>query len=166
MGKLQRNEKTRASYYRNPYCKKELQHFALFPKEYNREELIEYIINTNLVEWYTCKLFKKTVDNYYVQEYIQEIWVQILQLTDDKLRQLWQQGYPAVTAFISTIIRQNVISVNSPAYMHIRNHNDKLIHVDTDVWDEMVDWDEKPDIVKEIIQLDEMKNNNKWLEYE
>lgn len=165
MGKLQRNEKTRASYYRNPYCKKELWHFAPFPVEYDREELINYIINTNLVEWYTCKLFKKTVDDYYVQEYIQEIWVQILQLSDDKLRQLWNQGYPAVTAFISTIIKNNVISVKSPSYMHIKNHLDKYIHVDNDVWDEMTEFD-TPDIVKEIIQLDESINNNKWEVYE
>lgn len=165
MGKLKRNEYTRASYFRNPYYHKELWHFAPFPEVYNREEIIEYLINTNLVEWYTCKLFKKPITDDKVKDYVQEIWLQILQIPDEKLESLWYQGYPAVTGFVSKIIQNNVISVTSPAYRHICKANEKLIHVDSDVWDEVTDYDTYPDLVKEILLQEDSKIDN-WKDYE
>lgn len=161
-----RSEKTRASYFRNPYCDKELWHFAPFPEdEYDREKIMQYLIDTNLVEWYVTKLLKKRIEEYSVQEYIQECWLQILQIKDDMLKDLWYQGHPAVTAYVSSLIKQTVISVESPAYYRVFKANKRLIHVDTEVWDEVSSYETYPDAIKDILKNEENKID-KWSEYE
>lgn len=158
---LKRDKKARAMYYSNPYCSKPLDHFAPFPKVYNRDEVIEYLINTNLVEWYVTKLCRKQVTDYKVQEYIQECWEQILLIKDDKLEELWYQGSPAVTAFVATIIKNNVCSNSSPAWYHVFKDNKSLIHVDTEIWDEVSSYDTYPDAIKEIL-INEDSKIDKW----
>lgn len=165
MKKLERNEKTRASYYRNPYYDKELWHFAPFPSEYTRDGVIQYLIDTNLVEWYITKLLRRRIDDYKTQEYVQECWLQILKIKDERLKELWYQGYPAVTAFVSGLIHQNVVSVQSPAYWHVFKCNKRLIHVDGDIWDEVSDYTTYPDTIKEILINEDNKIDN-WHELE
>lgn len=63
---------------------------------------------------------KKPLTNELVQEYIQEIWVQIAEIPQAKWDDLYDQGKAAITAFISALIHNNCISVKSKAYRHIR----------------------------------------------
>ena len=81
---------------------------------------MDYILRTDLVNWYTTYLMKKPITAELVQEYIQEIWVQIAEIPQTKWDDLYDQGKAAITAFVSALIHNNCISVNSKAFRHIR----------------------------------------------
>lgn len=159
-------KKTRAGRIRNKWCDKELWHFAPFPEEYDREQLIQYIELTNLVEWLTTKLMHKYIYEPYVQDYIQECWVQILNVKDKTYEKLHAQGYPAVTAFVSKIIRNTVKSNTSLAYKTLKKNNLKTIHVDDDVWEEIYE-DKYPEIITEMLnEIDFKERFDVWKKIE
>jgi hypothetical protein len=50
---------------------------------------MDYILRTDLVNWYTTYLMKKPITAELVQEYIQEIWVQIAEIPQAKWDDLY-----------------------------------------------------------------------------
>lgn len=90
-----------------------------FPEEYSREGVLQYIADTEVVEQFTKGYLKKNLKDYLTEEYMQEIWVQICQLPEEKLKDLYWQGPVSLRAFIIQMIKQNCISIKSRAYYHV-----------------------------------------------
>lgn len=71
------------------------------------------------------------------QEYIQEIWLQICEIQEDKLIDLYTEN--KLKAYVSGLIHRNVKSNTSPAYTHIRKQNNKYIRKSDDDWEKYSD---------------------------
>lgn len=121
-----------------------------FPEEYSREGVLQYIVDTEVVEQFIPGYLKENMNTYKAQEYYQEIWVQICSLSDEKLKDLHNQGPVSLRAFIITLVKQNCISKNSRAYYHVVVPNKKTFH--------FTDWDGLTE--DEVPFLDTVRNND------
>ena len=108
----------------------------------NKEKILNELVKSCFIEWYTLQLMSKTsgfivqTDEEY-QEYIQEIWLQICEIQEDKLIDLYTEN--KLKAYISGLIHRNVKSNTSPAYTHIRKQNNKYIRKSDDDWEKYSD---------------------------
>ena len=108
----------------------------------SREKILNELVKSCFIEWYTLQLMSKTsgfivqTDEEY-QEYIQEIWLQICEIQEDKLIDLYNEN--KLKAYISGLIHRNVKSNTSPAYTHIRKQNNKYIRKSDDDWEKYSD---------------------------
>ena len=111
-------------------------------KYMNKEKILNELVNSCFIEWYTLQLMSKTsgfilqTDEEY-QEYIQEIWLQICEIQEDKLIDLYNDN--KLKAYVSGLIHRNVKSNTSPAYTHIRKQNNKYIRKSDDDWEKYSD---------------------------
>lgn len=108
----------------------------------SRDNILDELVKSGFIEWYTLQLMSKTsgfivqTDEEY-QEYIQEIWLQICEIQEDKLIDLYNEN--KLKAYISGLIHRNVKSNTSPAYTHIRKQNNKYIRKSDDDWEKYSD---------------------------
>lgn len=108
----------------------------------NKYKILNELVKSCFIEWYTLQLMSKTsgfimqTDEEY-QEYIQEIWLQICEIQEDKLIDLYTEN--KLKAYISGLIHRNVKSNTSPAYTHIRKQNNKYIRKSDDDWEKYSD---------------------------
>ena len=108
----------------------------------SREKILDELVKSCFIEWYTLQLMSKTsgfimqTDEEY-QEYIQEIWLQICEIQEDKLIDLYKEN--KLKAYISGLIHRNVKSNTSPAYTHIRKQNNKYIRKSDEAWEKYSD---------------------------
>ena len=108
----------------------------------NKEKILNELVKSGFIEWYTLQLMSKTsgfilqTDEEY-QEYIQEIWLQICEIQEDKLIDLYKEN--KLKAYVSGLIHRNVKSNTSPAYTHIRKQNNKYIRKSDDDWEKYSD---------------------------
>ena len=108
----------------------------------SREKILDELVKSCFIEWYTLQLMSKTsgfivqTDEEY-QEYIQEIWLQICEIQEDKLIDLYKEN--KLKAYVSGLIHRNVKSNTSPAYTHIRKQNNKYIRKSDDDWEKYSD---------------------------
>lgn len=108
----------------------------------SRDSILDELVKSGFIEWYTLQLMSKTsgfivqTDEEY-QEYIQEIWLQICEIQDDKLIDLYNEN--KLKAYVSGLIHRNVKSNTSPAYTHIRKQNNKYIRKSDDDWEKYSD---------------------------
>ena len=108
----------------------------------SREKILDELVKSCFIEWYTLQLMSKTSgfimqnDEEY-QEYIQEIWLQICEIQEDKLIDLYTEN--KLKAYVSGLIHRNVKSNTSPAYTHIRKQNNKYIRKSDDDWEKYSD---------------------------
>ena len=101
----------------------------------NRDELLEYVYNLNLVPAYTRQLANSSDWNI-IEDITQEIWLQICEVPEEKWTKLLGQGtkkdsFKAVRGYISGLIYRNVKSVNSKVYNRLKKHQTREILTDT-----------------------------------
>lgn len=108
----------------------------------SKDKILNELVKSCFIEWYTLQLMSKTsgfimqTDEEY-QEYIQEIWLQICEIQEDKLIDLYTEN--KLKAYISGLIHRNVKSNTSPAYTHIRKQNNKYIRKSDEDWEKYSD---------------------------
>ena len=108
----------------------------------SKDKILDELVKSGFIEWYTLQLMSKTsgfimqTDEEY-QEYIQEIWLQICEIQEDKLIDLYNDN--KLKAYVSGLIHRNVKSNTSPAYTHIRKQNNKYIRKSDDDWEKYSD---------------------------
>lgn len=96
------------------------------------------MIDLQFVDKYCLKLMGSEEENL-KQDFIQEIWLQICEVKDEKWADLWSQGTKtdkakAVRGFVSGLIYRNIRSKNSKAYYHLKKHMEKEVIVDDAAW--------------------------------
>jgi hypothetical protein len=105
--------------------------------------LMAWLADTGYVEGF---LYKKIspLDMPYVEDYIQEVWVQILSVPPERMMYMWYKGKGAFTNYIKAIVTNNIISTNSHVYNNIRKGVKDHIHLDDAGWNHL-DNDEEAD---------------------
>lgn len=101
----------------------------------DRQNLLQYIYDLNLVPAYTRKLANSS-DWGIIDDITQDIWLQICEVPETKWHELLGQGtkndsMKAVRGYLSGLIYRNVKSVNSKVYNHLKKHQVREILTDT-----------------------------------
>lgn len=100
----------------------------------NRDEVIKWLYNSNLVAWYVTYILEKPIDDEYVQDCIGELYLMICEVSQEKWNYLYEQGKMAISAYVTGIIRQQVISTNSRIYKLLGKHKSMEIIKSEEFW--------------------------------
>ncbi len=100
----------------------------------DRDEILEYIYNLNFVEGYSRQL-ANTDDWDIIEDIIQEIYLQLCEVSNEKWQNLLKQGttndsFKAVRGYVAGLIHRNIRSKNSRAYYKLKRHWEKEIPID------------------------------------
>jgi len=100
----------------------------------DRDSIIKWIYDTHLVEWYTTFLLKYPIDAPFVTDKIQEIYLILCEKSQETWDKLYAQGQYAISAYVTGIIHQQIISVNSNCYKKYNKVNKTEITQDEEFW--------------------------------
>jgi hypothetical protein len=103
-------------------------------KDGNVNTIIQWMVDTHLVEWYVTYLLKKTLDDEDVEDKIQDIYLMILEIPQEKWDDLFEQGQFSVSGYITGIIHQQIKSGNSRIYRDYNKYHERNKRMDDDFW--------------------------------
>lgn len=92
-----------------------------YPKSFKRDDIIEWLIHTQFVDYYIIKLIGN--DDTSVDDVIQDIYLDILEMKQEDWDRLTRQGFAAIRAYISGMIYRQICSSTSPTYYKYRRYN-------------------------------------------
>jgi len=105
----------------------------------DRNDIVQWIYDTHLVEWYTTYLLKQPLDAEDVEDKIQEIFVELCEIPQQRWNEIYLQGQYAVSAFVTGVIHQQIISVNSHIWKKYGKHHEKEVIMDENFWEDYYD---------------------------
>ena len=97
------------------------------------DRLMAWLADTGYIEGLVGKRISP-LDRHLIEDYIQEVWVQILEVPHDKLLEIWYKGKGRFTNYLKSIVINNVYSNSSHLYKNIREGTHELIHLDDTGW--------------------------------
>lgn len=103
-------------------------------KSDKKDDIIQWIYDIHIVEWYTTYLLKKTMENEEVQDKIQEIYLMICEVPQKRWNELYSQGRFAISGYVTGIIHQQLISKTSKIYKKYGKYNDTFQTKDDIFW--------------------------------
>lgn len=108
-------------------------------KDGKRDTIINWLYDVHLVEWYATYLLSKSMDDDDTQDKIQTIWEQICMIPQDKWDYLYEQGKYSISAYVTGIIHQQLISDSSECYKLYNRHSERFITQDENFWEKYND---------------------------
>lgn len=103
-------------------------------KSDKKDDIIQWIYDIHIVEWYTTYLLKKTMENEEVQDKIQEIYLMICEVPQKRWNELYSQGRFAISGYVTGIIHQQLISKTSKIYKKYGKYNETFQTKDDVFW--------------------------------
>lgn len=124
-----KNFKTKNRYYN------EWVHTADLPLENsNRETVLEWLYKSNLVPWYVTFILEKPIEDDYVKDCIGELYLMLCEIPESKWNELYEQGKMCVSAYVTGIIRQQIVSTNSKIYKLLGKYKAMEINKKEEFW--------------------------------
>lgn len=124
---------------KNVHCKESFQPIQKIllsrPKSSNRDDIIEWLQYIGLVDNYIKKLEYDDIDPETIKDEIQEIWLYICEIEQDKWDQLYYQGATAIKAYISGLIYRHIHSNSSLIYNKYKKPYLMFKHISDQAWD-------------------------------
>lgn len=95
----------------------------------NRDETLQYIYDLGLVNGYLGKLIYNSDKEDY-DDYLQECFLQLCEVPEEKWEKLWAQGTAtdgakAIRGYVSGLIHRNIRSKNSRLYYRLKKYKEK-----------------------------------------
>lgn len=100
----------------------------------DRETVLTWIYNTNLVPWFATYILQRPYDDDLVQDFIGELYLIICEIKEEKWKDLYLQGKFAISGYVTGIIKQQLFSDTSTIYYKYYKHYNKQITMDEDFW--------------------------------
>lgn len=93
-----------------------------------RDKVLNYLYESGFVQFYTKKLMYREDINDLYEDYVQEVWLQLCEIDEDKWKDLYnrrpnQDEFYDVRNWTSVIIRNTVKSVTSAAYRKLKKQS-------------------------------------------
>ena len=130
------------------------------------ERLMEWLADTGYVEGLVGKKISP-LDRAYIEDYIQEVWVQILEVPQEKLMDIWYKGKGKFTNYIKSIVINNIYSGSSHLYKNLREGTHELVYLDDTGWHRLEnDDDVEITLSYPVISRDKGLSNRVSFEYE
>ena len=103
-----------------------------------KNTIIQWLYDIHLVEWYSTYLIGKSIDDD-LQDKIQEIYLILCEIPQEKWDELYAQGKYSITAYVTGVIHQQLYSTTSTIYYKYGVHNLKEITMDELFWEKYYD---------------------------
>ena len=100
------------------------------------ERLMKWLADTRYVEGLTISKMQDR-DMIFKEDYIQEVWVQILSVPPEKMMDIWYKGKGKFVNYIKSIIINNVYSASSYLFKNIRADRFNEVYMDDAEWTSM-----------------------------
>ena len=105
-----------------------------------RDEILNYLIKSNFVTSYTKKLVYPSDKDNLRNDFIQEVWLAILEVKDEKWQEIMKNNKNSdpmygVRNFVSVIIRNTVRSTTSSAYRKLKKQSTIADNLSDDDWE-------------------------------
>lgn len=101
----------------------------------NRDEVLKWIYDIHIVEWYTTYLLHKRVDDLDTQDKIGDIYLMIAEKPQSVWDDLFEQGKYAISAYVAGIIHHQIVSDNSAVYKRYEKYKKTEITQDDLFWE-------------------------------
>jgi hypothetical protein len=95
--------------------------------------LMNWLSDTGWVEGLVSKRISP-LDRHLIEDYIQEVWVQILEVPPEKLMEIWYKGKGKFVNYIKSIVINQIYSGSSATYKHIKAPNKDMLYLDDEGW--------------------------------
>lgn len=112
-------------------------------KSGKREDILEWIVAIHLVEWYTTYLLKRSIEQGDTADKIQEIYLEICKVPQEKWDDLYEQGVYSISAYISGLIHRQIISDSSTLYMKYNRYRERFVTMEDSFWQSFFGSDSK-----------------------
>ena len=83
-------------------------------KDGNRDTILKWLHDTHLLEWYGTYIRQTSLHN--IEDEIQEIWRILCEFPQERWDKIYAQGQANVSAYVTGIIHQQLISHTSEVY--------------------------------------------------
>ena len=103
------------------------------PKSPDKKDIIEWLIKSHFVENYIIKLCSNN-DVDIVDDVIQEIYLMLCEIPQERWDEITYQGYGAIKAYTSGLICRQVVSNTSIIYNKFKKCKKIEYKVSPDVW--------------------------------
>lgn len=113
------------------------------PLTYDR--LLKWVIDTHYVD-HLIKKKLSPLDKNLEEDFIQEIWLQILLIPQDKFMSIWYKGKGKFTNYIKAIVMNSVMSVTSPVYYNTKGLFKNELHLTDEQWVRFEEGEDESDV--------------------
>lgn len=138
---------------KNPFYKGTIDN-SILPESNSRNDIVLWLYKTHLVEYYVTYGLQKPINDPDVEDYIQEIYEQVLMIPQEKLNELYEAGIIFLKGYLCRLIKNNNKSVNSIAYRNIKKKTKDWINFDK--FDEFSSKEELLNIFNDDIESSEI----------
>ena len=104
----------------------------------DRDSIIQWIYDIHIVEWYSTFLLKKRIDDDLADK-IQEIYLILCEIPQDKWDELFEQGRFAISAYVTGVIHQQLYSTTSSIWYKYGKHDTTELTQDELFWEKYND---------------------------
>lgn len=107
-----------------------------------RDLVLDYLIRSGFVKYYVKKLMFPSDINDLFDDYVQEVWLQLCEVSEEKWESLYdkrpeQDDFYDIRNFVSVIIRNTVRSTTSAAYRKLKKPATVMDGLDSEQWKEI-----------------------------
>ena len=135
-------DRSSATNARNKWYNKRVLTAEIKLKDGNRDTILKWLYDTHLVEWYSTYLLNKPLNVGYMEDIIQEIWVILSTIPQEKWDYLYEQGQPAVSAYVTGVIHQTIWSNSSTISRTYYKYRDTFVTQDDVFWKKCSDGED------------------------
>ena len=105
-------------------------------KDGKRDTILQWLYDTHLVEWYVTYLLQRKLSSHDVEDKIQEIYLMLAEITQEKWTELYNQGIPSVSAYAAGLIHSQIVSSSSKIYKTYNLYKTMEITQDETFWND------------------------------
>lgn len=109
----------------------------------NRDDVLVWLTKTHLIEWYTTYLLKRDIDSCDVKDKIQDIYLEICSVPQEKWDDLYEQGVYSISAYVSGLIHRQIVSDTSKIYMKYNRYRERFVTMEDSFWQSFFGSDSK-----------------------
>ena len=104
-----------------------------------RDKGLKYLYESGFVQFYTKKLLYREDINDLYEDYLQEVWLQICEISEKKWKELYnkrpnQDEFYDIRNWLSVLIRNTVVSTTSEAYRKLKKQTTVSKQLDDGEW--------------------------------
>ena len=109
----------------------------------NRDDVLVWLTKTHLIEWYVTYLLKRDIDSCDVKDKIQDIYLEICSVPQEKWDDLYEQGVYSISAYVSGLIHRQIVSDTSKVYMKYNRYRERFVTMEDSFWQSFYGSDSK-----------------------
>ena len=128
---------------RNWFCDKRVLTKEIPLKSGKRDDIVQWIYDINIIPWYTTYLLKRPLNSCDVQDKIQELYLEICSVPQEKWDDLYEQGVYSISAYVSGLIHRQIVSDTSKVYMKYNRYRERFVTMEDSFWQSFFGSDSK-----------------------